>query len=469
MKHLYHSFISFIVILIFLSSCKDDESLELNNQLNLNAYITYSDVKGIYEKGVPLDESNFIELHLYTLEGGRYNFTSKNTNGYQFKASGNIESVGDHIIELYGEGTPQVKQVDSVRIETDSSSRTIPIVISENLSNKVIITSATIDRSTPDYKTIALSGRGDILWEYPGLATKNYVNDGVVFINIGDVLKAVEITSGNILWEEPSVTSVTHILESDGKLYVSTASDYFIMESSTGNIISQGQYPASSKTQITEDKIIISTGSRVVVADKNTEEILWDKSGFIVSGRPSIAQNNLICTSTNGLFALNMDSGELAWETSLRTSGSIAYDGKNVIVTDSYNVYKIDPATGSTVWQSNLGNIIFSPEIYGDYVMVANETSLEIIHCLNINTGEALWDKSPIGFAQSELIAHENMVFLGTSSSLCGFSVETGNTEILLGDYYKQNDPMIMSYNYLLSVTNTDNMNTAYPTSIAPN
>jgi|GEM_PF-6349573 outer membrane protein assembly factor BamB len=467
MKHSYHFFIGHLILLICFSSCRnDDETTELNNQLNLNAYITFTNVNGVYEKGVPLDETNYIELHIYALEGGNYNFSSKNTNGYQFKGSGTIESEGDHIIELYGEGTPEVKQVDSVRIETDSSSKTLAINIAENLSNRVIITSAATDAFNNEYKVMALNGRGDILWEYPGLATENYVNDGVVYIDIEGILKAIDLISGIILWEESSVTSVRHILESDGKLYVGTYSDYFILESSTGTIISQGKYPSSSTTQIINDKIIFSTSSRVVAADKNTGDVLWE-NGYSLDGRPTVVMNNVICTSYNGLFALNIENGELVWETNLRTLASPAYDGSNLIVSSAFQfIYKIDPNTGAILWEASLEDLYGSPEIYGDMVFATKDFGFDIIHGYDINTGEEVWDRSPFGFLRSEMIAHENIVFLGTNYSLFGFDVETGNTEVRIG-IPTNNDPMTLSYEFLLSITNVDNMNTAYPGSMA--
>ncbi len=476
MKHSYHLFIGFIALLLCLSSCRDDnETSELNNQLNINAYITYTDVKGIYEKGVPLDESNYIELHLNVFEEGDYNFSTTEINGYQFKGSGSLNGLGDQTINLYGEGIPQQKQVDSLSIETDSSSVKFGINIAENLSNKVIITTAAGLTTWEEYKVMAINGRGEVLWEFPGKGRTNFVHQEIVYLGVDNLIIAIKMMTGDILWQQDILIDdfVSHVNYADGKVYVGTnQSDFYILDSNNGQIleefISEKYSNSHSSTLIHEDKVIFAAGNdSIFMRDKNTLELIWEKS-YQNSGYPTIYNDYIIFSHYNGVFALNFSNGEIAWESDFISYYGVGIDGNNLIVnTNQDKIVKIDPNTGNLIWDANMSNLVYPPEIYGNYVLTTKNFGFDAIHCFNITSGEKIWEVSPFSFAQTELVAHENIVFLGTSHAFYGYNIESGIKEIQIGDINQQSHPLTLSYGPLLSITNIENQKTAYPGSIA--
>ena len=61
---------------------------------------------GTYQQGLPLEDSNTVQIQVSVTTPGAYNITSNTVNGVSFSKTGNFDNAGVQTITLTGKGTP---------------------------------------------------------------------------------------------------------------------------------------------------------------------------------------------------------------------------------------------------------------------------------------------------------------------------------------------------------------------------
>lgn len=114
MKHLTKYFLIIAAILLTVSACQKEISVEGNGLGGLAAgslvdslgNCKNSVVKGTYEVDVTLTDSNFVLLNVNFTTQGKYKITSDTMNGIWFLDSGFAFVVGPTVVKLKGKGKP---------------------------------------------------------------------------------------------------------------------------------------------------------------------------------------------------------------------------------------------------------------------------------------------------------------------------------------------------------------------------
>src|SRR5882672_4648582 len=167
-KHILQATIAALLVAQF--SCHHENIIPSNGSSqasNANAAIYGGQLNGIYERGVALDSNNYILLNLNVQAAGSYEITTSLQNGYKFTAAGKFTTAGPVQLKLHGVGTPVSEQMDSIKIATSLSHyNKIGIQVVSNLSNKIIIASGG-NEFTNVWNTMAITGRGKLLWKIP--------------------------------------------------------------------------------------------------------------------------------------------------------------------------------------------------------------------------------------------------------------------------------------------------------------
>ncbi len=132
----------------------------------------------------------------------------------------------------------------------------------------------------------------------------------------------------------------------------------------------------SSPTVYFNNVIVGSSEGIYVLNKKNGEIILHNDIGYI-SGRPTISDDIIFCTSTDGfIYALNLENGNIVWK------------------------YQTD------------GDIYSSPVVDGNIVYFGS--SDKKIYALNKNNGEKIWSFKTEGPITSSPIIHKDLVIFGS-------------------------------------------------------
>lgn len=78
-------------------------------------------VAGVYNAGVPLIASNYIEVQINYAASGPYVVTTDTVNSFYFRGQGVAEK-GNNTIRLKGYGAPLLSETDIFTVTLDSSS-----------------------------------------------------------------------------------------------------------------------------------------------------------------------------------------------------------------------------------------------------------------------------------------------------------------------------------------------------------
>ncbi len=114
---------------------------------------------------------------------------------------------------------------------------------------------------------------------------------------------------------------------------------------------------------------------------------------------PILSGANVICVTRDceGVFALNKENGQIAWENPFASSQqAIALTSESLLVSDRTNVVALDPATGRARWfRSFAQGIACRPVCDGNSVFVASGDKLQRVQvATGASVEEAAWEKS---------------------------------------------------------------------------
>jgi outer membrane protein assembly factor BamB len=465
------SILSAFAALLFLVSCGggDDDPAPDNGGATSNAKadIYIANLNGIYETGVATDENNFITLYLNVKETGPYEITTSNQNGYKFTASGEFTALGDAEVKLMATGTPSSEQLDSVLVVTTEDQKKVAVQVVSNLSNKVIITRGGSNFGEGDWKTYAFSGRGELLWEEPGYAEHAVINNGIVYFSDGEALKALDAVTGAEEWSVMTLIDMDYITYADGVLYLADSdSDFWAVNATNGETLwtydPASIYVPYGAPVVGDNLVYFVAGETIHAVNKTTGAFVWKGDAFACQGTPVLYDGKLYMSGGySGAFAVNATTGEVLWDNNVTTFESPVLNNGRLYMNGYEITYCFDASNGTTIWDTEIADLDKSPVVYDEKVFVTTDFGFTSVYALSEDTGEEVWSNgSSAGFAESDIVAHKGMLYLGASSAVDGYYIPSGKIVTYFGGY---GSPLAMTYGEILAVYDTDSGETAYP------
>jgi outer membrane protein assembly factor BamB len=459
---------SIVVLLSLLYSCHKESVSPSNGggQSSANAIIYTAVLNGIYERGVPLDTTNYIKLYLNVHATGPYAISTAQPNGYKFSASGNFTTTGSYTLKLMGSGTPTSEELDSVKIATTISVyNKIGVQVTSNVSNKIIFASGGSEFNNT-WNTMAITGRGKLLWKIPGYTQFTSVNNGIVYFSDSHSLKALHVTTGDSVWSNAALKGMTNVSYADQVLYMSGPSIFEAVDATTGKVM--WSYPSgyyvSNGAPIVGSSIVVFTNVGLYGLNKSTGTLAWSNMNVEPAGTPVISGNTLYAAGgyAKGTTAVDVTTGKVIWQNTTDTYGSLVFDNGKIYANGTNNVYCFDAATGNTLWTSaNIGYLAKSPTISNGKIFVTTNFGFTSVYALDASTGKTLWSQgSSFGFANTELVASEGTLYLGTfGGSVDGYYLNTGQ----IVSYVLHDTPLAMDYQAVMAAYDSDTKQASYP------
>lgn len=135
MKLIFPVAISILILLNF--SCSKEKSLENSQgdqavgslQSGATGECLPKTLQGAYIVNKALASSNFIEVDVDVITGGRYTISTDTVNGYYFTGSGDFSSTGINTVTLEGKGKPLAEGVDNFTVSFDSTFCNIEVAV----------------------------------------------------------------------------------------------------------------------------------------------------------------------------------------------------------------------------------------------------------------------------------------------------------------------------------------------------
>lgn len=159
--------------------------------------------------------------------------------------------------------------------------------------------------------------------------------------------------------------------------------------------------------------------------DGATGEVIWNvqlPNQRVFSAPPTVSDGVIYVSGAGSggtVYAVNAGSGSILWTRQVangdKSSPAVTRDGVYVSYTCP-NVYKLDPATGTPIWQS---------------LPVVREVVVKLPRCTtgarDVNTNSALWSFSGDGSLQSAVLAVNDYVYVGSAQgNLYAVNAATG-------------------------------------------
>ena len=138
-----------------------------------------------------------------------------------------------------------------------------------------------------------------------------------------------------------------------------------------------------------------------------------------IAASPVVSEDRVYIGALDGTFyALKTLDGSQIWQFNPNTGGSFAssagQDALTLYVTSTdSNLYALDKRTGQQIWSYKAGNSIYSsPLLYGGNVIFGADDYL--LHCVSINSRNAIWKAKTKERIRSSATAANNVVYVAS-------------------------------------------------------
>jgi outer membrane protein assembly factor BamB len=253
--------------------------------------------------------------------------------------------------------------------------------------------------------------------------------DTIVYTGSGDgVLYALNAETGEEIWSVAGFEGLESTGAVAGDLIVTAGYNMLVkaMDRATGDEhwTFQADYPVQGAPLIVDERVIIATDHRVYALDLESGHLAWDvatgtEGGYM--GAPAYDDGVIYTTGGKLLLALNAQTGKELWRVSKGDPflGLAVANGMIYVGDWDESIYAFDQATGEERWSfpARPGGLFWSaPAVTGDTVYAGNIDGY--IYALNAETGELKWSFKTGGSAVSEALVADGAVYVSDSSHL---------------------------------------------------
>lgn len=256
-----------------------------------------------------------------------------------------------------------------------------------------------------------------------------------------NIVYCLDANSGETLWKFENEAG-RHTTPSngtpciaDGRVYASGSGGYvYCLDADTGRGLWQAQ--TSTVGNETSSSFVVSDGVAVVLSgpvtglDARTGEELWSHNR-LRSNHSSVAiwryegRSYAICSADRQLAAMDMKSGDIAWQTRLQSANSTpVVSGDRLVVHGRHSLvaYELGDSEPEKLWEVGGGCHGSTPIVYDGFVY---STAAGTARCIRLSDGERMWNEG-IGNSNysSPIIADNKLITVGKSRLLM-FSIDT--------------------------------------------
>ena len=442
--------IFFLLLIVSILSCSDGEDPQAeNNAITAEATLLTSGSScaswgagGTYAMNEALTASHSIGARINVTKAGSYVIHTDTVNGYSFKGTGTFAKTGEQNVILLGSGTPVMPGTNVFTIKFGASACQVSLSVEDktDYSSRIILATGQVHMAD-NYTLYALDGNKKILWRKTGFSDIPAVVDGVAYLTIGGNLQAVDIVTGNLAWENTTISSFDNaVAYHDGKLYISGSNGYIYgIDATNGTKLWEyfsGSYGVISSSPTVVDNVIYVGGNGGKLFALNldgTEKKIYTLTGVTSSIRssPAVKNNAIYFGNDNGyVYALNIADGSILWSRNVGVTGeespTIA-DGKIYIMGEA-KFFCLNESNGDIVWEyvsESADNDWSSPIVKNGIVYASGMNNG--LQAFDAATGQELWKNySSAQTADMDPVVYGNHVYITGPGGISAVNATSG-------------------------------------------
>ena len=288
----------------------------------------------------------------------------------------------------------------------------------------------------------------EVLWTLylnDSVTTSPTVADRKVFVGTSSgKLYALDVTTGHVVWTFDSGSPISSSQAfQDGVVFFGTENPGKIcaVNASTGLLIWSYEVPNGaavySSPAVAHRKVIAgSSNGGLYCLNQGNGQLLWTTQlggGYLSS--PAIQNDTVYVTSSLGVHAIDMLTGELTWEyvtqTPVKSCPAVADGLVFVGAEDDDRAYALDQSTGNLVWSFWTGGWLTPPAVDSLKNLVIIGSKDFNLYCLEEHTGYLKWAyiNGP-NYLSAPTISGNGLVYVGTSDGSIRSVNETTGEEV---------------------------------------
>ncbi|HEY9526729.1 MAG TPA: PQQ-binding-like beta-propeller repeat protein, partial [Anaerolineales bacterium] len=250
------------------------------------------------------------------------------------------------------------------------------------------------------------------------------VANETLYTGSGDgVIYALDVNTGQQIWSAGGFGQLENSGAVAGEMLVVGGYDQRVraLESHTGEVL--WSFGTSSFVQasplIVEDLVYIATDHALYALDLHSGGLQWEtptgNEGSYM-GAPAYEDGVIYTTGGKVLLAVNSASGEELWRIQKNDAFTALAVANQMIYVGNFDgsFYAFDQETGEERWKFEEEGIFWAgPAIEGKTVYTGNEN---IVYALNAQTGKQLWSFEAASKSVSEPTVSDGVVYVSDSS-----------------------------------------------------
>jgi serine/threonine-protein kinase len=274
---------------------------------------------------------------------------------------------------------------------------------------------------------------GALVWKYNTGFAVTYspaVINGVVYAggfdpnSQLDLVIALNARTGALIWSQRSDGPIGAATVTNGVVYVNDGRSVLALDAATGHVLwkSEDISVVESVPAVANGRVYVSADDGNLYAlDASTGAILWTQSPGTGSWYSVTVVNNTVYVGVYAIDAVNATTGDMIWRYSDGLFNCLVWSACAPAVADGvvyaedgfpdYTVYAVDTSTGGLRWKSPVGGLS-SPAVANGVVYLGSDDNH--IYALNAKTGAVLWAYVTGNYVRSAPAVVNGVVFVGS-------------------------------------------------------
>ena len=181
---------------------------------------------------------------------------------------------------------------------------------------------------------------------------------------------------------------------------------------------------------IAGDAIITAGFSNLVRAlNRHTGDVLWSfNTSFFVQGSPLIVDDRVYLATDHVVYALDLHSGELIWQTTTGNEGAFmgppAFDNGVIYTTGGRLLLALEADTGNEIWRVEKDQMFLGLAVDNEMISVGNWD--HHLYAFDQSTGEERWNFQAEGEFWSAPAVAADVVYTGNNDAVYALNAQTG-------------------------------------------
>jgi len=169
----------------------------------------------------------------------------------------------------------------------------------------------------------------------------------------------------------------------------------------------------------------------VICLDANTGKLIWNYKNEkeIMDWNLCVNNDKIVVSSEDSLMVLNKDTGQLIWDKKFKYATLVISYNNKIYFSSEDRWYCLNANSGEIIWEKEYGKTQFSfgaSIINNRAFFYTLKDKIVRVYCVNTDTGEIIWEKESDRALSTPITDEKKILFTNFDNMILCFSVENG-------------------------------------------